>query len=186
MSSVYGGSYVNIAASSAKGAHEGCLSRSEDKIDGFQARAKAAGHPSAVVQFERLDVYSNAVTDSHLATRAWTLQEKILPRRSIHFGHKSTLWECASKVATADLPDGLHANRSASQTSTLISQATSLGGGPGGGTRSKSTPRLRLHIPVTSFLRSLVLRSEFIGRQEGTTLREPGGMQPLSNNFAGT
>jgi hypothetical protein len=110
MSSVYGGSYVNIAASSAKGAHEGCLSRSEDKIGGFQARAKAAGHPSAVVQFERLDIYRNAVTDSHLATRAWAFQEKVLPRRTIHFGYGSTLWECASEVATADLPSGLRAN----------------------------------------------------------------------------
>jgi hypothetical protein len=116
MSSVYGGSYVNIAASSAKGAHEGCLSRSEDKIDGFQARAKAAGHPSAVVQFERLDVYRKAVTYSHLATRAWTFQEKILPRRTIHFGHGSTLWECAGKVATVDLPGGLYANRNATIT----------------------------------------------------------------------
>jgi hypothetical protein len=110
MSSVYGGSYVNIAAFSGKSAHEGCLFRSEDKIDGFQARVTAAGHPSAVVQFERYDAYRNAVTSSHLATRAWTFQEKILPLRTIHFGHWGTLWECASKVATVDLPGGLYAN----------------------------------------------------------------------------
>jgi hypothetical protein len=110
MSSVYGGSYVNIAASSAKGAHEGCLSRSEDKIDGFQARFTAAGRPNAAIQFERHDAYHNAVTHSHLATRACAFQEKILPRRTIHFGHGSTLWECASKVATADLPAGIYRN----------------------------------------------------------------------------
>jgi hypothetical protein len=110
MSSVYGGSYVNIAASSAKGAHEGCLSRFEDKIYGFQARVTAAGHPSAAAQFERHDVYRSVVIDSHLATRAWAFQEKILPRRTMHFGHGGTLWECASKVATADLPDGLFVN----------------------------------------------------------------------------
>jgi hypothetical protein len=110
MSSVYGGSYVNIAASSAKGAHEGCLLKSEDKIDALQAIVTSAGHPSAAVQFERYDTYRNAVTASHLATRAWAFQEKVLPRRTIHFGHRGTLWECASKVATADLPGGLFAN----------------------------------------------------------------------------
>jgi hypothetical protein len=135
MSSVYGGSYVNIAASSAKGAHKGCLLKSEDKIDGFQAIVTSAGHPSAAVQFERYDTYHNAVTASHLATRAWAFQEKVLSWRTIHFGYGSTLWECASKVATANLPgDSIKIGAQGSQTSTSTSQAILLRGGSGGRT----------------------------------------------------
>jgi hypothetical protein len=109
MSSVYGGSFINIAASSAKGANEGCFLRSKSRIEGFRARVTADDHTSAVVQFERNSGYRETVDDSHLATRAWTFQEKILPSRTIHFGNRGTLWECASKVATEFLPDGLRA-----------------------------------------------------------------------------
>jgi hypothetical protein len=111
MSSVYGGSYINIAASSAKGANEGCFLRPESRIEGFRARITADGHTSAVVQFERTTAYRETINNSHLATRAWTFQEKILPSRTLHFGNRGTLWECASKVATEFLREGLCAKR---------------------------------------------------------------------------
>lgn len=39
-----------------------------------------------------------------LRSRAWTLQERELSRRVIHFAEKQVLWECAELKATADRP----------------------------------------------------------------------------------
>jgi hypothetical protein len=110
MSAVYGGSYLNIAASSARHANEGLFLRSESTVDGFRARitANRQSHVlTGVVQFERFISYHRIVSMSHLATRAWTFQEKILSPRTIHLGHIGALWECASRVATEFLPSGL-------------------------------------------------------------------------------
>lgn len=49
MSSVYGGSYVNITASSAKGANEGCLRTEPYLVDGLRARIIINGTSSIYV-----------------------------------------------------------------------------------------------------------------------------------------
>nr|ADT63893.1 HET domain protein pin-c2 [Neurospora crassa] len=41
---------------------------------------------------------------SPLRSRAWTLQERELSRRNIHFAKKQVLWECAELKATAQRP----------------------------------------------------------------------------------
>jgi hypothetical protein len=48
------------------------------------------------------------VWHSHLAGRAWAFPEKILSPRTIHTGDYGMFWECAGKVASEMLPDGLH------------------------------------------------------------------------------
>jgi hypothetical protein len=103
MSAVYGGSYINIAASSARHANEGLFLRSQSTVDGFRAKITGIG----VVQFERSGNYRQIVASSHLATRAWTFQERILSPRTIHLGYRGALWECAIQVATESLPGGL-------------------------------------------------------------------------------
>ncbi|OAL44083.1 HET-domain-containing protein [Pyrenochaeta sp. DS3sAY3a] len=105
MSNVYGGSYINIAASSATNAHEGCFLKEPYMVDGLRARININGY-KYVRDFYNNYVYHHSVGASHLATRAWTLQEKLLPPRTIHFGDRGAFWECRLKKANEFLPDG--------------------------------------------------------------------------------
>jgi hypothetical protein len=105
MSSVYGGSSINIAASSAVNVHEGCFLKEPYLVDGLRARISVAGS-KLVRDFRSSSVYELSTTGSHLATRAWAVQEKILPPRTIHFGNRGAFWECRSKIANEFLPDG--------------------------------------------------------------------------------
>lgn len=110
MSAVYGGSVVNITASSAESTRQGFLSKPISTIDGVRARVTISGthgDRNAVLQFEHRRLYELVVRESHLATRAWAFQEKILSPRTIHFGSRGLFWECSSKMANNDLPEQL-------------------------------------------------------------------------------
>lgn len=105
MEYVYGGSYLNIAASSATSVHGGCWVKGEGMHSAFRARVKA-GDGELVREFRDEDCYDRAVWSSHLATRAWALQEKVLPPRTLHLGDRGAFWECRHTIASECLPDG--------------------------------------------------------------------------------
>lgn len=50
--------------------------------------------------------YNRSVWGSHLATRAWALQERLLPPRTVHLGDRGAFWECRAKIASQFLPEG--------------------------------------------------------------------------------
>lgn len=50
--------------------------------------------------------YARLVTYCHLSTRGWTLQEKLLPLRTIYFGDNGIWWDCRSQTSSEYLPDG--------------------------------------------------------------------------------
>jgi hypothetical protein len=107
MSSVYGNSFINIAASSSSSVHGGCFVRPKSMVDGVRALVKISlSSHSLVREFRSQAVYDLNTTDSHLATRAWALQERILPPRTIHFGQRGAFWECKSTTANNFLPGG--------------------------------------------------------------------------------
>ncbi|CAO2654064.1 Nn.00g107970.m01.CDS01 [Neocucurbitaria sp. VM-36] len=105
MSSVYGGSFINIAASSAINVHEGCFLKAPYMVDGLRTSIMVNGS-SLVRDFRSRTVYDMSTTRSHLATRAWAIQEKILPPRTMHFGKRGVFWECRAMTANEFLPDG--------------------------------------------------------------------------------
>jgi hypothetical protein len=105
MSYVYGGSFVNIAAASARSVHEGCLLKTPYMVDGLRASITVNG-ASLVREFRSRSVYKLSTTNSHLATRGWAIQERILPPRTVHFGHRGAFWECRTMTANEFLPDG--------------------------------------------------------------------------------
>lgn len=109
MSSVYGGSYVNIAASSATNAHQGCHTKVNGLVDGLQVKVHISGQVDGhkLIQFEEGALYHAALWQTPLASRAWAFQEKILSPRTIHFGDRGVYWECANKIASECLPCGL-------------------------------------------------------------------------------
>jgi hypothetical protein len=105
MSSVYGNSYLNIAASSAVNVHEGCFLKSPSMVDGLRVPITINGIP-LVREFRSSSVYALSTTESHLSTRAWALQERVLPSRTIHFGRRGAFWECRTTTANEFLPGG--------------------------------------------------------------------------------
>lgn len=91
MWSVYGGSQINIAASSASDAHGGCLFHTEQT--GFRARTPTSDR-YVLRGFYLRGCYEETVDKSALATRSWAFQEKVLAPRTVHCGDKGFTWEC--------------------------------------------------------------------------------------------
>lgn len=85
MSSVYGGSLLNIAASSARDGTEGCFLKPQYHSCGFRAQVSIGGRIETR-DFAVMNEDEESVTKSHLATTAWTMQEKLWPPRTIHRG----------------------------------------------------------------------------------------------------
>lgn len=105
MSMVYGGSFLNIAAASSMNAHGGLFTCPEVFIDGLQTHVTVRGRRLGK-EIHDIHLYHRSVTGSHLATRAWTLQEKLLAPRTLHIGDRGGFWECRSKTASECLPLG--------------------------------------------------------------------------------
>lgn len=105
MSSVFGGSAITIAASSAHDGSQGCFMKPPYFSGGLRARITDAGL-QRVQDFRGKEAYNLSTFSTHLGTRAWALQEKMLPPRTIHFGDRGAFWECRTTIASEYLPDG--------------------------------------------------------------------------------
>jgi hypothetical protein len=101
MSSVYGGSTLNIAATGARDGSNGCYFErprywrcqvSED-VDGVTHSYEGVSlHP-----FQRMP----------LLRRGWALQERLLPTRTLHFTKSQAVWECHHTTACENFPKGM-------------------------------------------------------------------------------
>ncbi|KAM0809248.1 putative Heterokaryon incompatibility protein-domain-containing protein [Seiridium cardinale] len=105
MHSIYGGGYVNLAASSATNVHEGFFTKPIYHNCGFCARTTTSEY-CRVQNFHSTEVYEESSTRSYLASRAWTFQEKLLSTRTVYFGDHGLFWECRSRIKSEFLPDG--------------------------------------------------------------------------------
>ncbi|TEY43180.1 hypothetical protein BOTCAL_0376g00120 [Botryotinia calthae] len=105
MSSIYGGSVITIAASSARDSSKGCFLKPPNFSGGLRARITDGGH-QRVQDFFVTKEYDRSTLRAHLGTRAWALQEKMLSPRTIHFGDRGAFWECRSLIASEFFPAG--------------------------------------------------------------------------------
>jgi hypothetical protein len=100
MSSVYGGSTVNIAATSASDGTMGCFF---DLHPSWRSQIQATKDSNTL-----WDCYverTNVLGESPLRPRGWVVQESFLSRRSLHFTHSEVFWECDEKVASESFPE---------------------------------------------------------------------------------
>ncbi|OBT98380.1 hypothetical protein VE01_03104 [Pseudogymnoascus verrucosus] len=106
MSSIFGGSTITIAACSARDGRQGCFTKQPYFSGGLRARI-TDGELRRVQDFHSSKIYDLSTFETHLGTRAWALQEKMLPPRTIHVGDRGAFWECRTTIASEYLPDGL-------------------------------------------------------------------------------
>jgi hypothetical protein len=108
MSSVYGGSSFNIAASFAPKGTVGCFAdRGPSDIWRILVRTKVGNERF----FECLPplMYRRGLTEMPLQ-RGWVVQERILASRMLHFTSIQFFWECFEKVACEVFPKGFWSN----------------------------------------------------------------------------
>ena len=106
MQSVYSGSYVNIAAASSRDAYGGCLGlRTPYFSDGVRVNVRTNNTQEGKVFF-RNNIYGQSALGTHLMTRGWVIQEKVLAPRTLSFGDRGIFWECRQALASECLHDG--------------------------------------------------------------------------------
>jgi hypothetical protein len=103
MGCVYGGSGLNIAASSALDGSSGCFI---ERLYTWRCQVQIKTED----QFSRYDcvpaqMYYSSLSSMPLAKRGWALQERLLPSRTLHFTSKQVFWECHQKVACETFPE---------------------------------------------------------------------------------
>lgn len=110
MSNVYGGSYLNIAASGATDGSVGCFF---DRSPTWVCQSKGAELFNSYLYHP-----DKTFLQSPLSLRAWCVQERFLPRRTLFFTDKEVFWECLTKgrydaphLASESYPYGLPDSR---------------------------------------------------------------------------
>ncbi|CAO2652291.1 Nn.00g005740.m01.CDS01 [Neocucurbitaria sp. VM-36] len=103
MSSVYGASSLNIPASGAPDGNFGCFFQRENTL---QCQIQVDSGRSAVrYRCVPSGMYYSSLSEMPLMDRGWTLQERLLPSRTVHFTSTQAFWECYQKVACEIFPD---------------------------------------------------------------------------------
>lgn len=94
MESYYSSAYCTIAATSARDSTEGFLGpRPARRCVWFPG---TLNNPLYVC--ETIDDFRSDVEEGALSQRGWTLQERALSRRTIHFTANQTYWECGDGI----------------------------------------------------------------------------------------
>lgn len=94
MEDVFSQAYCVLAASSARGQHDGFLKPREQRR--YITLPQGSLPPIYVCEF--IDDFQGHVLGSHLNKRGWVLQERVLAKRTIFFTEKQTYWECGGGV----------------------------------------------------------------------------------------
>ena len=110
MSDIYSGSFVNIAANAASNANGGIF-QDRDLLMVTPLRVRMTFRANRwlkkmfVVFFQTWDL--GALEHSSLSKRAWTIQERLLASRTVHFLLHKVVWECSSLQASESDPSGV-------------------------------------------------------------------------------
>ncbi|KAF2676490.1 HET-domain-containing protein [Lentithecium fluviatile CBS 122367] len=116
MASIYGGSYVTLAALSSADSTQGCRIRPRDAAKPKPSRYQDFNFGSRRVRlFEHSPAYWHSeygddpyrregYGSNPLRTRAWTLQERELSLRCINFAQGQLLWQCRTMKGSSEIP----------------------------------------------------------------------------------
>lgn len=105
MADVYGHAALNIAASAAPDGRTGCLFARNTSYTSATI-IHPHGRKQRALLLSDADVLHENITRSPLAQRAWSLQERLLAKRTIFFTASQMFWECAHAFHCESLPHG--------------------------------------------------------------------------------
>ena len=102
MTSVYGGSFVNLAASRPIDGSAGCFfNRDTDWRCQIKVRSGESSETYDAIQYH----YGNSLANAPLAPQGWAIQELLLPCRTLLFTRHEVFWECDKLVVSATFPN---------------------------------------------------------------------------------
>ncbi|KAF4630846.1 hypothetical protein G7Y89_g7282 [Cudoniella acicularis] len=112
MSSIYKYAACNLAAAGASDSAEGLLvQRNRGLVSRARVRLQFAnGEGGRCKEFyvtQESEIWMDQFDDEPLYRRAWVIQERLLARRTIHFGTTQLQWDCEQKIACETYPLGL-------------------------------------------------------------------------------
>lgn len=105
MVGVYSNSYVNISADASSSGSDGLFrQRNPIPLQSFAVphRNHETDVPTCIFYTNR---WQRSVYEGPLARRAWTVQEKFLAPRGIHFAQEEVLWDCMELLSAESLPN---------------------------------------------------------------------------------
>jgi hypothetical protein len=104
MAGVYTNSYLCIAADASEDGSKGLFrQRSPNRLRSFIVphQKSAVNRSGSVIYTDR---WWTSVLDSPLASRAWSVQERFLAPRVLHFADEEVHWECTRLFTAESLP----------------------------------------------------------------------------------
>ncbi|KAH9896204.1 heterokaryon incompatibility protein [Xylariomycetidae sp. FL2044] len=112
MDKVYTNSYCNISASAASDSSQGLFCSRDPVISEYTPVKVWLAGLDEQQEFAEYDVvdfgfWQRNVSDCHINSRAWVLQERLLSPRVLHYGRRQLFWECREHDAAEMYPDGL-------------------------------------------------------------------------------
>lgn len=96
---IFGNAYCVLAACSSLSAKEGFLQHKQERS--VVPMKSPGAKPLFLCDF--IDDFKRDVEQSHLGSRGWAFQERILARRTIFFTSKQVYWQCGEGVYSATL-----------------------------------------------------------------------------------
>jgi hypothetical protein len=106
MAQIYASSYCTLAASSSQNSMEGCardIQRTGIACAPRYIDIEKDEYLVRIFETSPLD-WNKELQRGPLMTRAWTLQERELSLRIVHFSRNLLLWECRTMKASSELP----------------------------------------------------------------------------------
>ncbi|KAK2058659.1 heterokaryon incompatibility protein [Colletotrichum caudatum] len=109
MHKVYRNSACNIAAAVSEDSSGGLFRARNPDVLPFKYVPKGPSHVFSRRNWRILpsDLWDNGLLGSHLYTRGWVFQERMLSPRLLQFGQGQIFWDCATISACETLPAGL-------------------------------------------------------------------------------
>ncbi|KAM7185989.1 Heterokaryon incompatibility protein (HET) domain containing protein [Naviculisporaceae sp. PSN 640] len=109
MDQVYSNGFCNIMAGWGTAQNGMFFDRDPDLLRSITAHFVISSPTGDVTTREASSVdgtwWKKEAEDSPLNRRAWTLQERVLSQRNVHFGRQQVLWECAERVSSERSPN---------------------------------------------------------------------------------
>ncbi|EXF79714.1 hypothetical protein CFIO01_13669 [Colletotrichum fioriniae PJ7] len=108
MDDVYSNSTCNIVAAHSEGPDGGLFRvRDPSVLESFVVYSERTDIPSGEYTVWDHTSILNDYNRAPLYKRGWVFQERLLPKRALHFGKDQVFWKCRRRLACESLPDGI-------------------------------------------------------------------------------